>query len=129
MMRHTNISFTFQSDEKGNIFPWVLMLCYLLLLVTFAGIQQLESQILLSKSHKSAVVKQHLLEQSRMPLEKELETLSELSDHHEFTRSTPNGEGTANCIRESEISWACEWIITDRYGGVKHSKTFHALNK
>lgn len=129
MMKHTNTSFTFPGDEKGSIFPWVLMLCYLLLLVTFTGVQQLESQILLSRSHKSAVVKQHILEQSRTSLEREIRTLSERTDHHDFTHSTPNGVGTANCIKESEISWACEWTLNDHYGGVKHSRTFHSLNK
>lgn len=129
MMRHINTSSTFPGDEKGSIFPWVLMLCYLLLLVTFTGVQQMESQLVLSRSHKSAVVKQHILEQSLSPLEEELDILPELTGHYEFTHSTPNGEGTANCIRESEISWACEWIITDRYGGIKHTKTFHSLSK
>ncbi|SFJ21128.1 hypothetical protein SAMN04487936_101338 [Halobacillus dabanensis] len=129
MVRYTNTSFTFLSDEKGSIFPWVLMVCYLLLLVTFTGVQQLKSQLIQTSTHKSAVVKQHILEQSRNPLEEELVILPELSAQHDFIHSTPNGEGTANCIRESEMNWACDWIITDRFGGIKHTMTFHSLSK
>ncbi|WP_146812858.1 hypothetical protein [Halobacillus faecis] len=110
-------------NAHGVIFPWVLIICFLLLIVTFTTINQYKNHLLLVSSHQSSVVKQHILDFSRMRLDTALETVSINQIQYSTAYSTPDGESTTECTRE-ETQWVClsDIVVGDHRSQVR---TFH----
>ncbi|MGR9049379.1 hypothetical protein ACQ4XT_12210 [Halobacillus faecis] len=97
-------------NAQGIVFPWVLILCFLLLIVTLSTINQYNNHLLLVKSHQSSVIKQHILDTSRMRLNVKLETLPIEQRQYSSAFHTPDGESVVDCTRE-ESHWDCLWNI------------------
>ncbi|SDO44869.1 hypothetical protein [Halobacillus aidingensis] len=97
-------------NAHGIVFPWVLIFCFLLLIVTLTTINQYKNHLILIKSHQASVVKQHILDTSRMKLDEELETIPLEQMQYSSAFLTPDGESVAECTRE-ESQWVCLWNI------------------
>ncbi|MYL47972.1 hypothetical protein GLV98_00685 [Halobacillus litoralis] len=115
MTNHTREKSIFH-NVHGIVFPWVLIFCFLLLIVTFTTINQYKNHLLLVKSHQASVVKQHILDTSRMKLDAELEALPIEQMQYSSAFHTPDGESVADCTRE-EDKWVCLWNITPVVNG------------
>ncbi|MBX0358706.1 hypothetical protein [Halobacillus sp. Nhm2S1] len=110
-------------NARGVIFPWVLIICFLLLIVTFTTINQYKNHLLLVSSHQSSIVKQHILDFSRMKLDTGLKTVPVNQIKYSTAYYTPDGESTTECTR-GETHWVClsDIVVGDHRSQVR---TFH----
>ncbi|MYL71909.1 hypothetical protein GLW00_13660 [Halobacillus litoralis] len=97
-------------NDHGIVFPWMLILCFLLLIVTLTTTNQYKNHLYLVKSHQASVIKQHILDTSRLKLNTELKKIPKEQMQYSTTLHTPDGESAVECSRE-EIQWECLWHI------------------
>ncbi|WP_226583004.1 hypothetical protein [Halobacillus litoralis] len=96
-----------------------------MILIVMKTAEQYQNHIIITESHHSGIIKEHLLQSSRRELEIELRSATSLDSPHQYVRETPNGSAKAECIIETSPIWSCNWELTTNNSGTKFSKTFH----